>query len=349
MSDTRACVLTPPGSGAIAVLAVCGPRAWPVIRTLFRTSAGRALPAEGLKTSMWFGYIREQAADEVILVTHAPDHFEIHTHGGRQVVGWLLDLLRARGIEGGTQPTGPAHGFVDPAAAALLPFARTTRTAAILLDQAQGAYLRALREIEAGGAAAAELAARLRRNARVGGHLVEAWRVAVAGAPNAGKSSLLNALAGFDRTVVSPVPGTTRDAVAVSLALGGWPVDLTDTAGLRDAPDALEREGVGRARAAVAESDLILWVVDATGPRPGSVRDVAEAVGVPTDRLVVVFNKTDLADVPVEEVPEAARVSARTGAGVTELAARIAAALVPEPPAPGEPVPYTPELSARWS
>jgi len=173
--------------------------------------------------------------------------------------------------------------------------------------------------------------------------------VAIAGAPNAGKSSLLNALAGFARCVVSPIPGTTRDAVRVSLAFDGWPVDLIDTAGVRDSPDALEAEGVERARAAAAESDLVVWVVDATGPRPKSARDVADLLGPANDRFLVVFNKIDVAAVPADELPEAIRVSAVTGSGLAELGARIVAALVPDPPAPGDPVPFTPERCDRWS
>jgi tRNA modification GTPase len=148
---------------------------------------------------------------------------------------------------------------------------------------------------------------------------------------------------------VSPFPGTTRDAVSVSLAFDGWPVDLVDTAGLRDSPDALESEGVERARVAAVGSDLVLWVVDATGPRPGSVPEVAGALGIEDDRVLVAFNKTDVSDMPPDEFPEAVRVSAVTGHGLADLAARIVAALVPHPPAPGDPVPFTPEQCDRWS
>ena len=98
----------------------------------------------------------------------------------------------------------------------------------------------------------------------------------------------------------------------------------------------------------MARSDLVLWVVDATGTRPGTVQEVADMQGVPVSRLVVVFNKTDLADVTAEELPEAVRVSAVTGAGLTALISRIVRTLVPDPPAAGEPVPFTPELCDRW-
>jgi tRNA modification GTPase len=342
MSGTHVSVLTPPGSAAVAVLSVRGPHAWPVLHRLFRDSRGE--PLAGPPSGFALGKLGEQAADEVILAAVGPDSFEVHCHGGTRVVTWLLDLFRRNGIP---EPQAEAGGAV--AALDLLPRARTVRTAGVLLDQVHGAYDRAEEAVRTGGPHAEAVRAVLRRNAQVGRHLVEPWSVAIAGAPNAGKSSLLNALAGFARSVVSPIPGTTRDAVRVSLAFDGWPVDLIDTAGLREAPDALESEGVERARAAAADSDLVLWVVDSTGPRPESARDLAGPLGIDEGKVLVVFNKTDLADIAPDEFPGAVRVSAVTGFGLPDLAARIVAALVPDPPAPGDPVPFTPERCDRWS
>jgi tRNA modification GTPase len=346
--STRVSVLTPPGSGAIAVLAVRGQDAARVLRELFRPARVAASFDDLSFPRFWFGRLGDQATDEVILTRLGPDHFEVHCHGGRRVVAWILELLRARAISVEDSP-GDMSRYADATAAALLPYARTLRTAAALLDQANGAYRRAVDSVNAGGPEASRLAELLRRNAAVGAHLVEPWRVAIAGPPNAGKSSLLNALAGFDRSVVSPIPGTTRDAVSVSLAFDGWPVDVCDTAGLRDSADEIEREGVDRARAAVANSDLTLWVVDATGPRPASTDRVAESLGLGPSRVLVVLNKMDVAEVGPDELPDAARVSAITGFGVPELAARIVGRLVPHPPAPGDPVPYTPAECARWA
>jgi tRNA modification GTPase len=343
MTDTRVAVLTPPGSSAVAVLAVRGPNAWPVIHRLFRTAGGRQLAA--MPTGFVFGRLGDQASDEVILSAVAPEVFEVHCHGGQRVVSWLLGLLRANGIfeVDDRDPAGEADALM------LLPFARTTRTAGILLDQAHGTFDRAESIARSGGPDAESMRALLRRNVGVGRHLTEPWTVAIAGAPNAGKSSLLNALAGFDRSVVSPIPGTTRDAVSVTLAFDGWPVELIDTAGLRESGDELEAEGIGRAREAAGRSDVVLWVVDATGTQPGSTHDVADIRGVSSDRLVVVLNKIDVAEVPGDEFPGAVRVSAVTGAGLPQLVVRLVAALVPYPPAPGDPVPFTPERYDRWS
>ena len=88
--------------------------------------------------------------------------------------------------------------------------------------------------------------------------------VAIAGPPNAGKSTLLNRIAKRDAAIVSPYAGTTRDVIEVHLDLGGLPVTLLDTAGIRETDDPVEREGVTRARARAASADLVLWVIDAS-------------------------------------------------------------------------------------
>jgi tRNA modification GTPase len=349
MTATLVAVLTPPGSAAIAVLSVRGPRAWPVLRSNFCNARGESLPESVPAPGIRFGRFGLYAADEVLLTVHNPEDFELHCHGGRQVVAWLLSLFRSEGFEEVGWSDQSDATYANPTSAALLPFARTVRTAGILLDQANGAYDRAVQSIEEGSPDADTIAAILRRNARVGRHLVEPWTIAIAGAPNAGKSTLLNALAGFARSIVSAVPGTTRDAVSVSLAFDGWPADVIDTAGLRESPDMLEGEGVSRARKAIETSDLCLWLVDATGPRPGSVEGVARELARDSLSVIVAFNKCDLVEVPLDEWPEALRLSAATGQGLAELVGRIATVLVPDPPRPGEPVPFTPELCVRWS
>lgn len=178
---------------------------------------------------------------------------------------------------------------------------------------------------------------RLAALAPVGRHLVEPWRVTVAGPPNVGKSSLVNALAGFQRSVVAPTAGTTRDVVTVQLAFDGWPVELADTAGLRDA-DGVEAAGVGRAKDAAAAADLVLWVLDGSATTP-------EFPPAGLGPLLVV-NKSDLpADWDWTTAPGAVTVSAATGAGLADLSAAAVRRLVPDPPEPGEAVPFTPALA----
>ncbi len=104
------------------------------------------------------------------------------------------------------------------------------------------------------------------------------------GAPNAGKSSLLNRLLGFERAIVSAIPGTTRDTIEEFASLHGLPFRITDTAGLRETDDVIEREGVERARRAIESADVIVRVIDAT-----EHYDLAE-----TENELVVLNKVDL-------------------------------------------------------
>jgi tRNA modification GTPase len=329
-------VLTPPGTGAIATVEVAGPWAWEVARQLFRRAGKSPVPEQPEPHRFWFGTLGE-GGDEVILVARqtAPEPVvEVHCHGGRRVVRWVVEQLGARGCAEG-EPT--PRGSVLP----LLQRAPTLRTASILLDQHHGAFDRAARDIlahlEAGHAdRAAGPLAELARFAPVGRHLVEPWKVVIAGPPNVGKSSLLNALAGYQRSVVSEVAGTTRDVVTVPVAFDGWPVELADTAGLRDAA-ALEAEGVERAKRFLAEADLIVWLMDATAQEPTSPEP-----GSP----LIVINKVDGPAVwGLDRFPDALRVSALTGQGVPGLVATIARRLVPHAPPPGAAVPYTPRLA----
>ena len=98
----------------------------------------------------------------------------------------------------------------------------------------------------------------------VGLHLTMPWRVVIAGPPNVGKSSLMNAIAGYQRAIVSPLPGTTRDVVTITTAINGWPVQIADTAGLRDTVDELESAGIALAGAVVEQADLVIVVSDAS-------------------------------------------------------------------------------------
>jgi tRNA modification GTPase len=174
--------------------------------------------------------------------------------------------------------------------------------------------------------------------ASLGRHLAPPWKVVVAGAVNAGKSSLVNAIAGYQRAVVAAVPGTTRDILSVRVALDGWPVELTDTAGLRSGGEPLEEQGMALTREAAASADLCLWVLDASTAPLYPPPDL--------DRPLLVVNKCDLP--PAWEAdPEATRVSALTGEGIADLFQVISARLVPTPPEAGSAVPFTPELARR--
>jgi tRNA modification GTPase len=353
---TYAAQLTPLGTGAIATLAIRGPRAWTVLRALFRfAKSGKQLPPDPEPGTIWLGRLGENAkgaaADEVVLSVKRPGPVpwvELHCHGGQEVIRFLIEILEKHGIQicpwqHLEQITG-GDPFRAMALAALVE-ARTIRTAAILLDQYQGAFRRAVQAVQTSlqENQLGEVEARLGdlvRHTTLGRHLTTPWRVVVAGAPNVGKSSLVNALAGYQRSVVAPTPGTTRDVVTTLVAVEGWPVELTDTAGLRGEAASLEQLGIDRAQAVAGGADLCLWVLD------GSVPPVWPSVD--SQRLRLVINKVDLPTAwDFARAGAAVRVSAQTGVGLADLRQALARDLVPSPPAPGTAVPFSAALCDR--
>src|SRR3981189_3332565 len=128
-----------------------------------------------------------------------------------------------------------------------------------------------------------------------GERLRDGLRVAIAGPPNAGKSTLFNRLARREAAIVSPFPGTTRDVLELHLDLGGYPVTVLDTAGIRDTNGPIEREGVRRASEQAIGADLVLWVVDASKVGPETVAELMSAIAFPPGTaLWIVANKLDL-------------------------------------------------------
>jgi len=171
----------------------------------------------------------------------------------------------------------------------------------------------------------------LQAAAQRGTRLVEGLTVVIAGKPNAGKSSLLNRLAGDAVAIVTDIPGTTRDLLRHQVLEDGIPLHLVDTAGLRTAGDAVEAEGIRRARAAMAHADRVLYLVDAAAPEPTDIEALAEQIarlapGVP---FTLVFNKIDLAGArakpELDARPPRIYLSAKTGAGVDLLRAHLRA------------------------
>jgi len=168
--------------------------------------------------------------------------------------------------------------------------------------------------------------AELAEAARQGALLRDGLTLVIAGRPNAGKSSLLNRLAGYDAAIVTPIPGTTRDVLRERIEIDGLPLHVLDTAGLRDSPDEVEAEGIRRAHRELARADRVLFVVDAADPAAvaGIGTDLA---ALPTDApRTVVFNKIDRLDgEPRLEQGDPPRIqlSAATGAGLELLRAHL--------------------------
>ena len=373
---TLLAVLTPPGRGAVATVGVRGPRAMEVVGRRFRAAAGRPLAAFGMGRILAGRFQADGgAAEELVVGLVRPQEVEVHCHGGAAAVEAVAAALVAEGAERVEWPAWAdlvqADAIAAEAAVALAS-ARTERTAAILLDQQRGALAREVERIAAlvqddpeapsprpspSGSGREELRALLEA-ADLGRHLTEWWRVVLAGRPNAGKSSLMNAILGYQRSIVHGEPGTTRDVLTGSTAIDGWPVELADTAGLRGSGDAIESEGVERARRQMAAADLVVLVADVTerwsedeqavvgglaGARNsgGSRPPLANSRPPLASRLVVVHNKCDLAAAPNDRRPAGIAVSALTGEGLAELLEAIAGRLVPLPPPAGAAVPFT--------
>ena len=171
----------------------------------------------------------------------------------------------------------------------------------------------------------------LLQGARAGRILREGARVAIVGRPNVGKSSLLNALLGEERAITTDIPGTTRDTLEESLIIGGVPLVILDTAGLRESADVVEQIGIERARRAAERADLILFVYDLTAPDWDADRALLETLPAHAPKLLV-GNKMDAADpAQVQRAcsvfPDSVLISALTGAGLDALQEAILTAL----------------------
>ncbi|NLF31349.1 MAG: GTP-binding protein [Planctomycetes bacterium] len=327
---TTAALTTPGGMGGIAVIVVQGPDAGAVVRRVFRP---HRRPLESLEPDrLCLGSLVDggEVLDEALVTfTPAPDgtRAEINIHGGPRIAQRALLLLEREGaavVE--PDPLGPidpdhwplaAGGLNNPAIGRellqRLPRAMTAGVVTCLTRQWSAGLSRLARDaMEDPGARAEDLAAAAERYEamRV---LLAVPEVVLAGPPNAGKSSLANALAGRAASIVTDQPGTTRDWVRTLADLGGPPVWLTDTAGLWAPDDPIDRLAVDRAWQRVDRADLVVAVFDASAPPaaedPHWTRLLAER------RVLVVAGKIDLAPAP----PGVLGVSARDGQGLADL------------------------------
>jgi tRNA modification GTPase len=353
-----ASVLTPAGRGAVAVVAAAGQGAVVAVDASFHAANGRSFAQQERDRIVFGHWTSGEHREEVVLLRGEGDALEVHCHGGAAAVERILAALDAAGCEimpWQAWPEGKSPNEIVREASIALAAATTRRTAAILLDQLNGALEReiaaARQELHQGNLVAAQkrLAALL-ASSHLGHHLTHPWQVAIAGRPNVGKSSLINALVGYQRAIVFDQPGTTRDVLSAETAVDGWPVRLTDAAGIRATTDPLEAEGVARARTQLSQADLVLWVLDASAIPVScdvfetAMRELAEEGGALAKDAypLVVLNKIDLlAHGPRASHPAVIAVSALVGSGIDALLAAIADRLVLTPPGRGEAVPFT--------
>jgi tRNA modification GTPase len=349
---------------AIAVIRVSGPRAGFALERLIgrmpeprRAALARVCDPESGEVideglALWFPAPRSETGEDVT---------ELQVHGGRAVIAAVLaalgklDGLRPaeageftrRAFENGRMDLTAVEGLADLVAAETEAQRRQAfrHLKGLLGERAESwrqRLIEALALVEAGidfsdetdvpretmaqaltliGPLADEIA---RAGAGQGERLREGLRVAIAGPPNAGKSTLFNRLARREAAIVSPFPGTTRDVLELHLDLGGYPVTVLDTAGIRETTDPIEQEGVRRASAQAAAADLVLWVLDATEMGTAADPEIQTPSGA---TAWIVVNKLDLLDGIGRAKIESKfgreltvhLLSSATGAGIDEL------------------------------
>ena len=359
--DTIAALATPAGRGGIGVIRVSGPLASSIAREIlgavprprraiiraFRDADGQTLD-RGL--ALYFAAPASFTGEDVL---------ELHGHGGAVVMDMLLartlqlgarvaeagefsrraflndkldlaqaeaiaDLIDSGSVEAARAALRSMQGEFSLAVNSLTEAVIETRMhveAAIDFPEEEIDFL-ADTALRARIDGAIELCAQIAAKARQGALLREGMTVVIAGRPNAGKSSLLNRLAGYDAAIVTAIPGTTRDVLRERIAIDGMPLHIADTAGLRDEADIVEAEGIRRARQEMTRADRILYVVD------GELRrDLAEVerelAKLPKDvPVTLVINKIDLLAMTSryeQSQPPRLYVSAITGEGIDLL------------------------------
>lgn len=359
-SACTATLLTPYGGGAIGVLRIRGSNAWPICIGHLRTGE-TPLPARSSPNRIYYGHWHDGGTriDDVLVCARctdgADDVVDVSMHGGVRVVQRVMMSLEHAGVrivgrdEESDSSWRPAD-LVQSEADRLLVRAPTRRVVRFLSRQRER-LPRELRRLadraEQAPEGVREALTALRDRTKAGRLLVDGIRLVVVGPVNAGKSTLANRMLGATRSLVSDIAGTTRDAVSERGALCGVPITVVDTPGLRPSDDVLECESIRRASPLVAGADLVLVVLDRSGPWPRMfVTD--EVPRLPDKPTLVVLNKLDLGDRwewPHEawarpEVSGVA-VSAMTGEGIDSLSLSILGTLGLDATADPEIAPFT--------
>jgi len=345
--DTICAIATPPGAGAIAIVRVSGPQVRALAARLFRARGDLQPRVATYGTVVdENGAAIDRGIAVLAAAPHSytgEDTLELQIHGSPVVAGEVVRALLAcgaryanagefsrRALLNGKMGVQEASAIADLIAAESRSAARA---AAANLGGGIAREVRALRarlseilaELAAAidfpdevsdpdraklrsslGAIANELR-RLQREGEAGRLIREGVGVAIVGPPNAGKSSLLNALLGEDRAIVSEIPGTTRDTIEETITVDGVPVRLIDTAGIRGHADRLETAGIERTRRALSEARIAIVVLDGSQPPSPEAREV---LALTADRPRVVFaNKLDLGDAGARELDGRAEVT----------------------------------------
>ena len=373
VSDSIAALATAPGRGGVGIIRVSGPRARAVADALLG-HCPKPRYAEYLPFTDGQGTVLDQGLALFFPNPHSftgEDVLELHGHGGPVVLDLLLAAVLAQGVRLARPGEFSERAFLNDKldlaqaeAIADLIDAASEQAARSALRSLQGEFSRrvhALVErvillrlyVEAAidfpeeeidflsdGKVSADLEAILgdlhavMAEARQGSLLREGMKVVIAGRPNAGKSSLLNALAGREAAIVTDIPGTTRDVLREHIHIDGMPLHIIDTAGLRESADTVERIGIERAWAEIAQADHVLIVVDASTTTDNEPQHLwPEFAGKLPERIgiSVVRNKADLTGEALggrqEGETTVLTLSARDGRGIAALRERLKAVM----------------------
>jgi tRNA modification GTPase len=364
-AETIAAIATAPGRGGIGIVRVSGPGCRTIAESLLgRVPAARTaelhrfLDAAGEPIDAGLALYFPRPASFT-----GEDVLELHGHGGPVVMDLLLRRVLALGARAAAPGEFTQRAFLNDKldlaqaeAVADLIDSGSAQAARAALRSLQGEFstqvhdlAEAVLELRMWVEAAIDFPeeevdflgdraldtrlefirhrfAELAETARQGALLRDGLTLVIAGRPNAGKSSLLNRLAGYDAAIVTPVPGTTRDVLRERIEIDGLPVHVLDTAGLRESPDEVEAEGIRRAHRELARADRVLFVVDASDPAAVAATD-RDLADLPSEApRTVVLNKIDRtggeSQVEPGDVPRV-HLSAATGTGLELLRAHL--------------------------
>lgn len=338
LSDTICAPASSVGGGAVSIIRLSGPQCFPVLDSLLDFAHGDAASSPGYRLKRGEFADVDDVLVGIFRAPHSytgEDAAEIYCHASPYIVSRILDLFCEKGCRlaepGEFTRRAFLNGKMDLAQAEAVADVIAAQSEAQLRvagQQLRGGYSRELREIRA---SLVELSAlveleldfseedvefadrgRLRElldtatkrcrtlcdSFRAGNAIRNGVPVAIAGAPNSGKSTLLNALLSDDRAIVSPIPGTTRDTVEEVCVVGGTLLRFIDTAGLRESDDTIERMGIERSRAKIREAYVVLGVLDATLPAEELLAQACELeswMSGGEQKLVLLLNKLDVA------------------------------------------------------
>lgn len=336
-------IVTPPGRGAVATIVVVGKSSSQIVNHHFESPSGRQIEPKYFGRVLYGNWNKDDRKGEDLVVCARSDlHIEIHSHGGSVATELIAKSLLDSGATQVSQKD-IAETILDSKYLAdfqaAIAKAKTWRSAEFMLDQqrAQADFLIDVVDLidsEKEYEASMKLQSCFRWS-QFGQKLTSPWNVVICGEPNAGKSSLINRMVGFERAIVHCEAGTTRDVVTQLTGIDGWLVRMIDTAGIRLSNDEIEQAGIDLARREIDAADLVLLIVDSSKTTPDEITKQIQDLRP----NLIVANKCDLKTLDDRQVDIS--VSAKNNLGINEILRILIDKLVPEIPGPREFVPLS--------